>query len=84
MHDIVMPALQVPAPLQLDAFVNVLLAQDAAPPHVVETPGKTHAFRFWAEPSHLPPHTPLPAQGVRGVVIGKHVPRFPGTLHDSH
>jgi hypothetical protein len=78
------PALQPPEALHVDAVVRELAVQDAAAPQLVALPGKTQAFRFCVVPSHLPAQAPLPVQGVLGVVDGRQLPRVPATLHDSH
>ena len=83
-HVIIDGCPQAPDPLHAAALVSVPFAHEAALPHVVVLPGNTHVRRFCVVPSHRPAHVPLPAQAVRGVVTGTHVPALPVALHDSH
>jgi hypothetical protein len=66
----------------LQANVENVLPLHWELPHDVVVPGKTQLVRLM--PSHRPPHVPLPAQGVRGVVTATQVPRLPALAHDSH
>ena len=66
----------------MQANVENVLPEHWGPPHDVVVPGKTQLVRL--KPSHRPPHVPLPAQGVRGVVTATQVPRLPALAHDSH
>jgi hypothetical protein len=84
MHVIMALEVQLPAPLQVAAVVRVSATHEAAAPQPVDAPAKTQALRFWVVPSQYPAQAPLPPQLVRGAVTGKHVPRLPATLHDSH
>jgi hypothetical protein len=80
----VVEALQDPAPLQTAAVLSFPLKQLAPTPHKVLSSGKTQVFRFKVEPSQIPAHSPVPAQAVRGVVVGTQVPLLPKMEQDSH
>lgn len=79
---IIVEAVQAPAPLQTAAEVAVPLVHDAAAPHEVVVPGNTQLVRF--VPSQWPAQVPVPAHGVRGVVVATHVPRLVVVTQDSH
>ena len=75
-------AVQAPAPLHSAADVAVPLVQEAAAPQDMVVPGNTQLVRL--VPSQRPTQTPVPGQGVRGVVTATQVPRLAVLTHDSH
>ena len=76
--------MHVPAALQTAAVFSLPPEQLALAPHEVLSSGNTQVFRLPADPSQIPPQTPVPVHAVRGVVVGTHVPLLLAVEQDSH
>ena len=76
--------MHVPDPLQTAAVFSLPAEQLALAPHEVLSSGNTQVFRLVADPSQIPPQTPVPVHAVRGVVVGAHVPLLLTVEQDSH